>query len=125
MGIEYEVRGGAAYAACQASYPNLYFMFDGHWLQIPAVDYIVDTSEGQDGQICRLRIRPIDAPFNIMGMPVYLGYYVTHNWEESYMSFAPHDDSSKPALEAGSVPKAQLAVKYESTNTENGDTIAF
>ena len=55
-----------------------------------------------------------------MGMPIYLGYYVTHNWEKSYMTFAPHADSNKPLLEAGSLPKAQLDVKYESINTKNG-----
>lgn len=91
----YETTGGATYGSCTANYPNLYFMLDGHWLQIPPIDYLVDISEAQDGVRCRIRIRPIDAPFNIMGMPAYLGFYVTHNWEEGYMAFAPHEDSDR------------------------------
>ena len=68
---------------------------------------------------------PIDAPFNIMGMPAYIGYYITHNWEKGYMTFAPHTNSNKPMLEAGSVPKKELRVKYESENTPNGERWAF
>lgn len=45
MGIEYETKKGATYARCNANYPNIYFMLDGQWLQIPPVDYILDVSE--------------------------------------------------------------------------------
>ena len=45
VGTPYEIRDGATYASCTANYPNLYFMLDGHWLQIPPVDYLVDISE--------------------------------------------------------------------------------
>ena len=41
----YETTGGATYGSCTANYPNLYFMLDGHWLQIPPIDYLVDVSE--------------------------------------------------------------------------------
>ena len=41
----YETKNGATYASCTANYPNLYFMLDGYWLQIPPEDYLVDISE--------------------------------------------------------------------------------
>ena len=51
-----------------------------------------------------MKIKSIDAGFNIFGMPIYIGYYVTHAWEKSYMSFAPHGDSIKGPIKAGKVP---------------------
>lgn len=124
MGVEFEVREGTAYSTCNADFPNVYFMVNGHWLQIPSVDYLVE-----EGSECRLRIRPIDAGFNILGMPAYIGYYVTHTWAtettQASISIAPHTDSLKPALESGKVPKQALLVTYESENTENGETWAF
>lgn len=60
-----------------------------------------------------------------MGMPAFLGFYVTHNWERGYMSFAPHPDSDRVPLQPGTVPKKALAVKYSRTNTENGNFWSF
>ena len=34
-----------------------------------------------------------------MGMPAFLGYYVTHDLNDGTMAFAPHRESHKPALE--------------------------
>jgi len=43
---------------------------------------------------------PIDAPFNIFGMPFFLGYYVTHSWgSNSFIEIGPHSDSNKPEVE--------------------------
>ena len=79
----YETRNGTTYASCIATgYPNVYFMLDSHWMQIAPAEYLVDTSAAQDGKECRLKFRPIDAPFNVMGMPAYLNFYVIHNWSE-------------------------------------------
>ena len=33
-----------------------------------------------------------------MGMPAFLGYYVTHDLNDGTMAFAPHRESHKPAL---------------------------
>jgi hypothetical protein len=61
-----------------------------------------------------------------MGMPAYIGYYIQHNWESGYMTFAPHTDSSNSALVASSTfPTKELRVKYQSENTPNGDVWAF
>lgn len=75
VGIEFEVREGTAWATCSAEYPSVYFLLNGYWLEVPSDDYLVE-----DGNECRLRIRPIDAGFNILGMPAYIGYYVAHTW---------------------------------------------
>ena len=62
-----------------------------------------------------------------MGMPAYIGYYIQHNWgESSYMTFAPHTDSTNAVLEESTAfPTKELRIKYESENTKNGDVIAF
>ena len=61
-----------------------------------------------------------------MGMPAYIGYYIQHNWESGYMTFAPHGDSSNSVLvEATAFPTKELRVKYQSENTPNGDVWAI
>ncbi len=65
-------------------------------------DYVVDVSPAGDGSVCKLRIKSLNAPFNIVGMPIYLGYYVTHDYsnpKEQTMSFAPHSNSEKKPVE--------------------------
>jgi len=122
MGIDYEVQDGTARAACATNYPDLWFMHNGYWQQIKPQDYVREES----ASVCALKIRPIDAPFNIMGMPAYIGYYIQHNWESGYMTFAPHTDSSNSVLvEATSYPVKEFRVKYQSENTPNGDVWAF
>ena len=69
--------------------PDIYFMLNGHWMQVTRYNYI--NFIGNDE--CSLKIRPIEAGFNVMGMPAFIGYYIQHNWESGYMSFAPHADS--------------------------------
>ena len=73
--------------------------------------------------MCTIKIRPIDAPFNILGMPAFIDYYVTHDWEANHMSFVPHSDSNKPSLEAASetLTKQELLLTYSSKNVENGE----
>lgn len=93
---DYRVEGGTLLSTCQRSYPNIYFMLQGLLIQIPPEDYMVDDSEDQNGQVCRFKFRPIDAPFNILGMPAFLGYYVTFDWEQNFVSFVAHSDSLKP-----------------------------
>ena len=61
-----------------------------------------------------------------MGMPAYLGYYITHSWESSgsYLSIAPHKDSVKPALELATLPDKAIEVVMARENVENGEAIA-
>ena len=85
---------------CNANFPDLYFSIEDNFLEIPADDYIVDISAAQDKTLCNLRIKSIDAPFNIMGLPAFEGYYVTHAMGAGgdSMTFVPHKDSSRSEL---------------------------
>jgi len=68
-----------------------------------------------------MKVRPIDAPFNIMGLPIYLDYYVVHNFETNSMSFSLHSDSKKPAPTMMLEPPSKV-LGVTSTNTEGGST---
>mmetsp|Transcript_42828 Transcript_42828/g.56600 ORF Transcript_42828/g.56600 Transcript_42828/m.56600 type:complete len:93 (+) Transcript_42828:1119-1397(+) len=91
-------------------------MFDNQWIQIAVADYVIDETLAQDGSnLCRIKISPTDLPFNIIGMPAFFGYYVTHSWTESgqgTMSFAPHQDSTKSKVESGQTPAKELTVHF-------------
>ena len=66
---------------------------------------MVDISAGQDRSLCTLKIRGINAPFNIMGLPAFEGYYVTHAMgaDGDSMSFVPHKDSDRAEFKANYV----------------------
>ena len=71
-------------------------------LKVRADDYVVPV--WNDGTLlCKVLLRPIDAPFNIFGMPIFLGYYVTHNYARSSIEggiwISPHSESDKPPVE--------------------------
>ena len=122
MGVDYSIEDGVTKASCGANYPDIYFLHNGYWQQIKPVDYVREEA----GDVCSLRIKPIDAPFNIMGMPAYIGYYIQHNWGAGVMKFAPHSDNGNVAFEpATSFPTQLLLVNNISENFPNGDVIAF
>ena len=68
---EYEIIEGTVLAPCSYAFPTLYFQFEGYWLQVPREDYVLDVSTGEDESACSLLLTAIDAPFNIMGLPVF------------------------------------------------------
>ena len=112
---------GRAVASCSASYPDIHFMIDGYWLQVQPEDYLRELN-ANDGA-CELKIKPIDAPFNVMGMPAFIGYYVTHSWgadQAAYMAWSPHPDSTKVPLQPGAVPTQEFRITYASEDVENG-----
>lgn len=94
MGIDFAIEDGVAKAVCDTNYPDLYFMLNGYWMQVKAADYIREESS----KVCSLKIKGIDAPFNIMGMPAYIGYYIQHNWDQGSMTISPHSDSINASL---------------------------
>jgi hypothetical protein len=84
----------------------------------------------EEDHLCELGIRSINAPFNIMGVLGFEGYYVTHSWTENTMSFVPYKDSLKVDLEPrGDLETAygdrHFKLKMESENTEDAETIAI
>jgi len=74
-------------------------MVGGHWLQIAAEDLRgeVQTSNSTG---CFLKIKSIDAAFNILGSQAYIGYYIEHNFGDNTLTITPHPDSLKPSLTA-------------------------
>ena len=95
MNIRYETRQGVTFAQCDANYPNLYFMVEGFWIQIPREEYLTVLD---DDLTCRLQIQQIDTPFNILGMPFFMDYYISHDNDLGSMAFAPQKDSTKAPL---------------------------
>ena len=101
-------------------------MINGFWIQIQPEDYVVKLSDS----LCTYKIRPFDAPFNILGLPAFMGYYVTHGWGSvssverrmpidsidnirSKLTFAPLIDSTKPRIEYDElVPARELKLVY-------------
>lgn len=60
-----------------------------------------------------------------MGMPGYIGYYVTHDWgkDTAELRISPHLDSKNKPLERMKFDLAaqQFRIKYEKENIPNGD----
>ena len=65
------------YAACDAYYPDLWFMFDERWIQVSAKDYLQPAND--DGSVCIFMILPVNLPMNIFGMPLLVDYYTVHD----------------------------------------------
>ena len=61
-----------------SNFPDLWFAFDGWWLQVAQEHYAV-----QNGSFCELDIAKIDKPYNIMGLPLLAGYYTTFDDQNS------------------------------------------
>ena len=71
-------------------------MFDNKWIKVSPEDYVIDISDAGDRSSCILLIFPQDSTFHIMGMPLFIDYYTTHEMDEGRIGFTPHIDSMKP-----------------------------
>ena len=47
-GIEYTFSQGYSFSTCEGNFPNLYFMFDTRWLQVPKEDYLAELPTFED-----------------------------------------------------------------------------
>ena len=80
---------------------------------------MTDISAAQDKSLCKLSLRAINAPFNIMGLPAFNDYYVTHDFVNNTMAIGPHADSNREDLEPVLDPIVQeFKVKMETENEE-------
>ena len=86
---------------CDASYPSLFFMFDGSWIEVSPEHYLFQK---EDGEECTVLIMPVESPTIMLGMPLFIDYYTVFNPESATISFAPHKDSEKESLVSGPVP---------------------
>ena len=84
------------------------------------------------GDLCIFKFKGIDAPFNIMGLPLFIDYYVTHSWninlfEPATMRFLPNGRDVKPLPEKGELPSAErtLEVELATENEEDADSKAL
>lgn len=110
----YTINEGKTYFDCSVNLPDLYFDVNGLWIQILNSDYIIETNDGSN--VCMLLVEGINAPFNIMGMPAYFDYYVTHNWEFNNISFRLQNGSPKRDLEWAVNFQNELSIVWATQN---------
>jgi len=120
--LSYQFADGYLMSQCTDNWPSIFFNMEGKYLEVAAKDYVKDVSAAQDKSLCKVFIRPLDAPFNIMGLPIYMDYYVTHG--NDTMSFTPYFNA-KAAIETGKRADKTLAAALETEDTANGDAWAF
>ena len=128
IGYRYSVDEGNLVSTCQANYPDIYFDFDGYMLQLKKEDYVFDTYFNNTiDEYCQLRFRPIDAPFNIIGMPAMNGYYIQYNYgNDTSLKVSKHNSSGKSAIQERTTPFMRSSgLDYATQNVAGGDKIAF
>ena len=72
---------------------------DGKWLEVDTNDYVIDVSRLSDGSICLVQVKRTSAPFNIFGMPLFVGYTSVFDDGASAVSFEPSSGSRKQEVE--------------------------
>ena len=96
---DWQFTQGVVLTRCKYNLPPVYFLIDGFWVEARAKDYLYDYAG--DGDQCILFIMPVNSPMNIIGMPVFVDYYSIHDPTTGNVSWAPHTNSPKGDLEAG------------------------
>lgn len=113
---------GRPVATCSGKYKDVYILTEGLWLQVAKADYTVELSNGN----CGFRFVSIDAPFNIIGMPVFIDYYVEHTFgPNASMNFSPNSRETKPAPEKGNVPEQMLDFWLATQDVDDGELWAL
>lgn len=90
-----------------------------------ADDYVQDVSSSGDRSKCQIRIKSLNGPFNILGAPAFLEYYVTHDWEQGTISWYPHSASTKTDLTPIPAPTKFFTTPLETENLEKGELWTF
>ena len=99
---EHEEANGYVISQCYDDFPELHFLLSDKWVTVKPEDYVVDVSEAKDRSLCVLLLSPSSQPFLVLGMPLYMNYYVVHDDQSNRIGFAPHIDSPKDDLKTGS-----------------------
>ena len=62
-------------------------------------------------------ITPIEAAWNVLGMPLYVDYYSIHDPETGIIGWAPNSGSEKGSVKFGTVPPSSqfLEVRFQPT----------
>ena len=77
---------------CNANYPSIYFMFDNLWIETSPQDYLYTDKMMNN---CNFLIMPVDLPYNLLGMPIFIDYYTVFEPQSDTIGWAPHKDSAK------------------------------
>ena len=56
---------------CNLDFPDLKIILSGIVLEVSANDYVIDVSPKQDRSECELAIKKHNAPFNVLGTPLF------------------------------------------------------
>ena len=76
-GIEdYDIKDGQVFSRCDVEFPELQFIFSGYDIPLREEDYVQDISADGSRSNCRLRLVSLNAPFHIVGTPLFMDYYV-------------------------------------------------
>jgi hypothetical protein len=125
QGLSYQTVNGTVYYTCQATeLAPLDYGVGGYWLQMDGADLSGEV-EFANYTGCFLKIKGIDAPFNVLPSQAYTGYYIEHNYAEGTITVTPHGDSRKPSLAAAVGAAATLEIRMFSEDIENGDLYAL
>ena len=89
-------REGAILTECNHEFPNIYFLYEGFWIEASAKDYLFAVDDAQVE--CVFFIFPQDAPINVIGMPAFVDYYTIHDPVTGNVGFVPHSTSMKETL---------------------------
>ena len=88
---------------CDVEYPNLFFMFENHWIEVSAENYVYHE---QDDLLCTFLIMPVDLPTNMFGMPMFMDYYTVFDQKQDSIGWAPYYGSGKARLTRVDLPPA-------------------
>jgi len=97
---KYEATNSTVTSECTGTgdYKSIYFLMGGQWLEVRPEDYV---NFDKNANLCKFLFKGIDAPFNIVGLPLYIDYYVSHFWGQSdegtSMSFSSNGRDIKAA----------------------------
>ena len=120
--VEWSFQDGLVFTPCDATYPNLYFMFKTKWLEVNPKDYLFPVTE--DGTMCIFFIMPVNLPMNILGMPLYVDYYTIHDPVTGTIGWAPHTSSLKESVVSGTIPsKDQFLTVGEAATPQDGSSL--
>lgn len=73
----YDTSNGLLLSKCSDKMPDLHFMFERRWLTVQPRDYVVKVDK--EGTECMILLERGEAPFVILGLPLYVGYYSVHD----------------------------------------------
>jgi len=105
IGDARDVKPAGVTVKCVSEYPQLHFLLDRTWLTVQAEDYVTVLGNGN----CLIKIAEGDAPFMVLGTPLYKGYMAIHDDKNGRLGFAPSKASKKTGPYWGSTPGNDFA----------------